>query len=182
MADRELDAAIAVTRFGLGARPGELDDVRRDPQGWLKAQVRPEGADQPATSGARSQDRIAEFREYQQDKKAAKSDAAADKANGQVPDARDPVKRAQRMLRDETGVDFAARAQLAATTPAGFRERWALFWANHFTVSATKLATATVVGPFTWRYGWVMFSWLSTSSPRVLLLLSGVAPVAVSPK
>jgi uncharacterized protein (DUF1800 family) len=144
MADRDMDAAIAVTRFGLGARPGELDEVRRDPQGWLKAQVRREGADQPTSSGARTQDRIAEFRDYQQDKKDAKADAAT----GQVADARDPVKRAQRMLRDETGADFAARAQLAATTPAGFRERWALFWANHFTVSATKLATATVVGPF----------------------------------
>ncbi|MEO8812411.1 MAG: DUF1800 family protein, partial [Caulobacteraceae bacterium] len=31
---------------------------------------------------------------------------------------------------------------------AGFRERWTLFWANHFTVSANKLATATLVGPF----------------------------------
>jgi uncharacterized protein (DUF1800 family) len=147
MADRDLDAAIAVTRFGLGARPGEMDEVRRDPQGWLRAQVRPEGADQPATSGARSQERIAEYREFQQDKKAAKADAAGKDA-AQVSDARDPVKRVQRLLRDETGGDFAGRAQLAATTPAGFRERWALFWANHFTVSATKLATATVVGPF----------------------------------
>jgi uncharacterized protein (DUF1800 family) len=144
MADRDMDAAIAVTRFGLGARPGEMDEVRRDPQAWLRAQVRREGADQPATAGARSQDRIAEFRDYQQDRKAAKAQAET----GQVSDARDPVKRAQRMLRDETGADFAGRAQLAATTPAGFRERWTLFWANHFTVSATKLATATVVGPF----------------------------------
>ncbi len=145
MADRDLDAAIALTRFGLGARPGELDEVRRDPRAWLKAQVRPAGADQPTSSSARSRDRIAQFREYQQDRKDAKADAASP---DKVSDARDPVKRAQRMLRDETGVDFAARAQLAATTPAGFRERWALFWANHFTVSATKLATATMVGPF----------------------------------
>jgi uncharacterized protein (DUF1800 family) len=38
--------------------------------------------------------------------------------------------------------------RLGAATDAGFRERWALFWANHFTVSANKLATATLVGPF----------------------------------
>jgi uncharacterized protein (DUF1800 family) len=145
MADRDLDAAIAVTRFGLGAKPGELDEVRRDPRGWLKSQIRREGADQPSTSGATSQQRIAEFREYQQDKKAERRDGVDD---AKASDARDPVKMAQRMLRDETGADFAARAQLAATTDAGFRERWTLFWANHFTVSATKLATATVVGPF----------------------------------
>ena len=38
--------------------------------------------------------------------------------------------------------------RLGATTDAGFRERWALFWANHFTVSATKAQMATLVGPF----------------------------------
>jgi uncharacterized protein (DUF1800 family) len=41
-----------------------------------------------------------------------------------------------------------ARAQLGATTPAGFRERWALFWANHFTVSAAKPRVAVLAGPF----------------------------------
>ena len=150
MADRDLDAAIAVTRFGLGARPGELAQVRSDPHGWLKAQIRAEGADQPPTSGATAQQRIAEYRDFQQDRRAARKDATGDdKASpDKVPDARDPVKMAQRMLRDETGADFAARAQLASTTDAGFRERWTLFWANHFTVSANKLVTATVVGPF----------------------------------
>ncbi|MGL1576710.1 DUF1800 family protein, partial [Vibrio parahaemolyticus] len=42
-----------------------------------------------------------------------------------------------------------ARARLAASTPAGFRERWTLFWCNHFTVSAAKNQDTTVaVGPF----------------------------------
>ena len=44
--------------------------------------------------------------------------------------------------------DFIARTRLAATTDADFRERWALFWCNHFTVAATRLQTATLVGPF----------------------------------
>jgi uncharacterized protein (DUF1800 family) len=149
VADRDLDAAIAVTRFGLGAKPGEIDQARSDPRGFLTAQVRPEGADQPKTDGARAQDRIAAFRQYEQDRRDAKPQAAETIADGKaVPDARDPVKLAQKMLRDETGGDFAARAQLAALTDASFRERWTLFWANHFTVSATKLVTATVVGPF----------------------------------
>ena len=63
-------------------------------------------------------------------------------------DARDPVKQIGRMLRQDIGQDFGARMTLAATTEAGFRERWTLFWANHFTVSATKAITGTVVGPF----------------------------------
>src|SRR6187551_1004342 len=34
-----LAAAIAANRFGLGARPGELANVERDPQGWLRRQL-----------------------------------------------------------------------------------------------------------------------------------------------
>ncbi len=55
---------------------------------------------------------------------------------------------AAKLIRDDAGADFLARVQLGVKTDAGFRERWALFWANHFTVSAGKLATATLVGPF----------------------------------
>ena len=33
-------AAIAATRFGLGARPGEIDYGKRDPKAYLKAQIR----------------------------------------------------------------------------------------------------------------------------------------------
>jgi uncharacterized protein (DUF1800 family) len=42
-----LEAAIAVTRFGLGARPGEMARASADPRGFLKAQIRRSGADQP---------------------------------------------------------------------------------------------------------------------------------------
>ncbi len=143
MADADLDAAIAVTRFGMGARPGEIALVRSDPRGWLRAQIRQEGADQPQDNPQTTQQRVAELREYRQDKKTAKAATET-----MVPEGRDLSKQVQRMIRNETGGDFAARAQLGASTPAGFRERWALFWTNHFTVSAIKLATATVVGPF----------------------------------
>ncbi len=58
------------------------------------------------------------------------------------------AKAAQIALRDKVNADFLARARLATNTPAGFRERWALFWANHFTVSATKQITSVLIGPF----------------------------------
>ncbi len=145
MADRDLDAAIAVTRFGLGARTGEIAQAHGDPRGFLKAQIHAQGAEQPQADPETAQQRLAEFRDYQQDRKAMK---AAQGPDDPKPGPRDPVKMAQRMLREETGADFAARARLGAQTPEGFRERWALFWANHFTVSASKLITATVVGPY----------------------------------
>ncbi|MCB2042510.1 MAG: DUF1800 family protein, partial [Rhodoferax sp.] len=39
-----MTAAVALNRFGLGARPGEIAAVRPDPRGWLHAQLRPETA------------------------------------------------------------------------------------------------------------------------------------------
>lgn len=132
-------AAIAATRFGLGARPGEIDAAKSDPRGYLTAQIRPEGADQPQGDGETSAQRLAELSDYQMQRKDARQ--AGDPKS-------DPVKDAQKMLRDQAGADFLARARLGANTDASFRERWALFWANHFTVSATKLTTATLVGPF----------------------------------
>ena len=47
----ELKAAIAATRFGLGARPGEIALAAHDPQGWLKVQISTQGADQPQAGG-----------------------------------------------------------------------------------------------------------------------------------
>jgi len=135
----DLNAAIAVTRFGLGARPGEIATAAADPQGWLRAQIRRTGADQPQEAPESSATRIKAFRVYRTDRRTA---APATRTG------EDPVAVAARMLREGTAVDFLARARLAATTPAGFRERWTLFWANHFTVSGVKLITATVVGPF----------------------------------
>jgi len=34
-----VEGFIAVNRFGLGAKPGELETASADPRGWLKAQL-----------------------------------------------------------------------------------------------------------------------------------------------
>jgi uncharacterized protein (DUF1800 family) len=151
IADRDLKAAIAATRFGLGARPGEIEAARRDPQGFLRAQIRREGADQPQVEDATSAQRSAEFRDYQEARRAARLEKVANNADAgddAEPKARDPGKMARKMLRQDVGGDFEARMALAASTDAAFRERWTLFWANHFTASATKFVTAAYVGPF----------------------------------
>jgi len=137
--DRDLAAAIAVTRFGLGAKPGELRTARDDPQAWLMAQIRPSvGADQPETPPADAAGRLIEFRDYQRRKREAEA----------AHQDFDPVKEVRKMIIADAGRDFLARTQLACATDAGFRERWALFWCNHFTVSASKAQVATLVGPF----------------------------------
>jgi len=138
-----LQGAIAATRFGLGARPGELAGIGSDAKGWLLAQIRREGADQPQTNPDTAAKRIQDFRVYRRDQRDMRR-----AAGGDTPPERDPVQIAARLIRDGAAHDFLARARLAATTPAGFRERWAMFWANHFTVSGVKLVTGTVAGPF----------------------------------
>ena len=138
--DTDRSSAIALTRFGLGARPGELDAARRDARGWLVAQIDPRGADIPTgLAGAplpTSQSRFQDFLAFRDSAKMAKvdQDMAARKA-------------AAMTLNDETGQEILARAQLAATTPAGFRERWALFWSNHFSVSMAKGEQLGAVAP-----------------------------------
>ncbi|WP_367183363.1 DUF1800 family protein [Phenylobacterium sp.] len=158
MTRKDLDAAIAVTRFGLGARPGELDTAANGPRDWLKAQIRREGADRFATDGETSNQRLAEFREYRQERAMARQDKADAPAPAAQPDApmqtearrpaTDPVQAARRFIRENAAGDALGRLQLATETEAGFRERWALFWSNHFTVSANKVQLAGLVGPF----------------------------------
>jgi uncharacterized protein (DUF1800 family) len=167
MAGKDMAAAIAVTRFGLGAKPGELAEASQDPRGFLKAQIRRSGADQPSGPVMTSRERMGEFRDYQRERRQVRLEkaadvrpakgppAASDAANPAMENAKpnrreaiDPVKQVGNMLRQDISSDFTARTQLAASTDAAFRERWTLFWANHFTVSATKAITGTVVGPF----------------------------------
>jgi uncharacterized protein (DUF1800 family) len=134
--DPNLGASIAVTRFGLGARPGEIDAARADPKGYLKAQVRPSGADQPVGAFQSSAHHFVAVREYQIGRREA------------IKAGADPVKDAQQMIRATAIPEFLGRAQLAAQTGASFRERWTLFWCNHFTVASKNLETAVLVGPF----------------------------------
>ncbi len=127
--DPRLDAAIAVTRFGLGARPGELTSVQGDPQGWLRAQIRPAGADLPHAADGQP------LPTGQENYQAFLASRAAEKAAGPDPDAR---KAAVQPLHDAMDAEVLARARLGAVTATPFRERWALFWDNHFTVSTLK--------------------------------------------
>ena len=210
MADRALNGAIAVTRFGLGARPGEIEQAGADPVGWLRAQIRREGADAPVTaplpampppappkpptptpvaagaamaaspappdSMARMQAQMAAqgsvmpasmapppaappapvppktdfgsgrplptmqvawktFQQYRDDVRGAKAD----------PELR---RLASIPINELAAEEALVRARLAATTDAGFRERWTLFWCNHFTVAAKNQDTMVAVGPF----------------------------------
>jgi uncharacterized protein (DUF1800 family) len=138
----DLDAAIAVTRFGLGARAGEMARAAADPKGYLKAQIRRSGADQPQGELASSQALLQRLGEV----KVANRQAGA----SQPPEQAKAMKKAAfHGLREDSEVaEVLARARLHATTAAGFRERWTLFWANHFTASAANNVVAILAGAF----------------------------------
>ena len=59
------DATVAVNRFGLGARPGEIAAVLSDPRGWLHQQLRPETAlPAPMAALPSSLDDLGAFRQW----------------------------------------------------------------------------------------------------------------------
>ncbi|OZA76268.1 MAG: hypothetical protein B7X76_11085, partial [Azorhizobium sp. 39-67-5] len=120
-------------------RRAVISDARRDPRGALIDQIDGRGADQPQDNPETAAQRFVAMRAYQELRREARDDG-------------DPrtvaVQQANKAIRDKAAADFLARARLGASTASSFRERWALFWANHFTVSGAKELTAVMVGPF----------------------------------
>jgi uncharacterized protein (DUF1800 family) len=124
---------MALTRFGLGARRGDLELAGNDPVQYLKGQISapaPQSAALPSSSSA-----IGEYAAWQEQRKAAKA------ANLPPPEERSP---ARLIYQDEA----AAWLSHAVSTDAPFHERLAMFWLNHFTVSAEKSAVGLLAGSY----------------------------------
>ncbi len=127
-------AAIAASRFGLGARPGELGQAAADPRGWLLAQVRPRATPPAELDGlAPGAEILGRFLAVRDERRAAKRAAARDT---------DPVQALGANLREVLLPHYlaqaAARTRIALSTSVPFRERLVQFWTNHFAVSADK--------------------------------------------
>ncbi|MEH6677065.1 DUF1800 domain-containing protein [Phenylobacterium sp.] len=141
--DRDLQAAIAATRFGLGGRPGEIAEARRDAQGFLRAQL---GAPASGPERALPLDRTRALKAFREAQTAFQ---AANRRQSSEAQALRPQLNAQRQaLRKEIEADIVQRAIQGATTESAFAERWALFWANHFTVGAGNFVRTATIGPF----------------------------------
>jgi len=124
-----INAVIAASRFGLGARPGDLHEIARDPRGWLSSQL--EGDTEPTQGLGRSAERLRLFFE-------------ARRSGG------DPAVIAlyRKEYREGFTADIGARTRRAAATDQPFRERLVHFWTNHFTVSAMRPVVAGIAVPF----------------------------------
>ena len=137
-----LDGAIAAHRFGLGAKPGEIERASRDPKAWLLAQINGP-AEQPMPVGGGDYQAggalVVEMLQYQRER------AMAKRAGMQATDpVKDFFKNRVKDFADELGGRYA----LGFATDRPFAERLVWFWSNHFVVSAQNPRATTLVGAF----------------------------------
>jgi uncharacterized protein (DUF1800 family) len=140
---KSLAAAIAANRFGLGARPGELPDIEKDPEVWLRRQLSgraPILSDESLKPSSETLKRALALRqdlaEARRDKKQGDEDAAKVAAALKLPAIYRPVY-----------IDEAyARFSYAISTDRPFLERLTQFWTNHFAVSIDKIVVLGVAG------------------------------------
>ncbi len=116
-----INGFTALSRFGLGSRPGDLEEIGGDLKGAILADMSDGEADDGALQNL-----------LPDTPQAVDAVLRAEEArkNGDVSAAQVPAK----LYRDE----ITARLQLFQSTPVGFRERLVAFWANHFAVAASK--------------------------------------------
>ena len=136
------DAAIAANRFGLGARPGELQEVAADPRGWLLDQL--QGPSRPPGDISRLPTTAAVLIEVQELRRKRRSMRNA--ADDEPPP--DLVKAYGRTVRRHYLQQTTARYRTAASTELPFFERLVHFWSNHFAVSADKQPLTALAGLF----------------------------------
>ena len=153
-----IDTAIAASRFGLGARPGELAKLGSDPRGTLMAQIRgpaPVIAESLPSSSELLAKVIAQRNARREAGEAppARRSPASNQPNAAAPG--DPpaesVVAIAKGLRDiylpaYVG-DVNARFRAAVTSERSFLERLVHFWSNHFAVSVDKLVVLGLAGP-----------------------------------
>ncbi len=141
-----LAAAIAVNRFGLGARQGELEAAAPDPKAWLSRQLKDNSAFALSAPGLPTTRVAAEaLGSYLEDLKTK----TAGNAGKMTPEAQEAaILKPLQQLRDINMNEIEARTLHGLTTGNSFAERLVLFWSNHFTVSANKAVTIPFAGVF----------------------------------
>jgi uncharacterized protein (DUF1800 family) len=142
---KDTAAAIAANRFGLGARPAELEVVGKDPEAWLMRQL--EGAP-PALSGdglVPSSQTLAKAIELRKAVAAQRRERKKDGGAGDPAQVAAAVKLPA--LYRPVYVDEAfARFAHSVPTSRPFLERLTQFWSNHFAVSIDKIAVLGLAG------------------------------------
>jgi uncharacterized protein (DUF1800 family) len=128
----DMTAAIAATRFGLGARPDE--PTPPDPRRWLRDQLsRPDPT--PVSGKPSSADGLRLAYRVQEAAKLAKQDGT-------------PKNAEPNPLSAQLRADVHDLLANALVMPAPFRERLVWFWANHFTIAARARPVTACAGAY----------------------------------
>ncbi|MEL6830601.1 MAG: DUF1800 domain-containing protein, partial [Pseudomonadota bacterium] len=135
-----IEAAIALNRFGLGAKRNEIDRVS-DPHDWLRRQIQAPPAHELDSSGLKlSKDHFITLQSYFAERRKGRTDRAAFDE--------DKLAAFRGDIRKTAIAEISARTQYGVSTDTPFYERLVRFWANHFSVSGQRPQTSLVVGAY----------------------------------
>lgn len=134
--------AIALNRFGLGARPGDASRVGDDHEGWLEAQLEPiartpAGSERPQSAVVLTE--ISELRLAQ----AVRRSVAG---NEPIDADENAIREFARYIGQSYQRQAASGYVEAIATGQPFRERLVQFWENHFAISADKQPIGAIAG------------------------------------
>ncbi len=133
-------AAIALSRFGLGARPGERKHIAADPRGWVLSRLQAPADDATATAGRPDTRAISRrFAALWLLKKRAK--------DGEDIGA-EAIRAAGAAIKADSREEILVHLRQAAVTDNPVKEKLVRFWANHFTVSSARPRVAPIVGAY----------------------------------
>ncbi|MCP4332483.1 MAG: DUF1800 domain-containing protein [Gammaproteobacteria bacterium] len=135
-----MKTVIAANRFGLGARPGDLARIAKNPEFWLIDQLQgPSRLPAEIRKLPDSAEVLVEVQDVRRQQRELKQ--ASD------PDA-DIVKTYGTLVRRHYVDQTAARYRAASQSTTPFHERLVHFWSNHFAISADKQPMPAIAGLF----------------------------------
>lgn len=145
--------AIALNRFGLGARPSQ--SAPTDAKAWLRTQLARFEPRPQALASVPLRDRVVtQLADYMTEKRMearAKRQTPMQPASMPTGASQDGLEdSARKFLRQGIRQDYlvmnGARMSAALTSETPFVERLVHFWANHFAISADKLPVVGLAG------------------------------------
>lgn len=141
MEDNLHNAVIAANRFGLGARPDELEEIAHDPKEWVLAQLEQPAPLIDSLAGLDSSpDYLSRFAEFRQERRSSRQQAK------QGEDSNLP--RFPERFYSDVFAEVQLRGVQQCTTDTPVHERLVMLWSNHFTVSGETQRVRLLAGAF----------------------------------
>jgi uncharacterized protein (DUF1800 family) len=143
------DTQIALNRFGLGAKPGEVPPS--NPRGWLVEQLTRFNASPAAFAGlADTAAAVEQLAAIRRERRHAKQvpEQVPNTTTGTSYGIKLPDAMLFREPRDAYIAAASAHLKVAVSSDTPFVERLVAFWSNHFAVSIDKAAVIGLAGPF----------------------------------